>query len=47
MRALPDATRQVEHAIGERDLDLPNHVDKAHKLLATNTAVVNITLNPI
>ncbi len=37
----------MEHCIGERDLDLPNHVDKAQKLLAQNTAVVNITLNPI
>ncbi|EFJ52891.1 hypothetical protein VOLCADRAFT_102849 [Volvox carteri f. nagariensis] len=37
----------MEHCIGERDLDLPIHVDKAQKLLAQNTAVVNITLNPI
>eukprot|EP00198_Chlamydomonas_reinhardtii_P008734 XP_001698071.1 predicted protein [Chlamydomonas reinhardtii] len=37
----------MEHCIGERDLDLPINVDKAQKLLAQNTAVVNITLNPI
>lgn len=37
----------MEHCIGERDLDLPIHVDKAQKLLAQNSAVVNITLNPI
>ncbi|GIL85489.1 hypothetical protein Vretimale_13414 [Volvox reticuliferus] len=37
----------MEHCIGERDLDLPIHVDKAQKLLAQNTAVMNITLNPI
>lgn len=32
---------------GERDLEAPAHVDKATKLLATNSANVNITLNPI
>ncbi|GFR42334.1 hypothetical protein Agub_g3242 [Astrephomene gubernaculifera] len=37
----------MEHCIGDRDLDLPINVDKAQKLLAQNTAVVNITLNPI
>jgi hypothetical protein len=37
----------MEHCIGERDLDLPIHVDKAQKLLAQNSAAVNITLNPI
>ena len=33
----------LQHEIHERDMDLPLHSDKTHKLLAENTTAVNMS----